>query len=135
MKEAKRVTRPSRARRTAGALRFTARLDGAEPDPAEGVKAEDMPGAQSSALPLPQSVECGSVEPKAQGATTMAEAPALDVEEDARFADACVLPDGTVREYGGKLRTWPSVEAFHTARGWRAAALFFPACPRPQAAK
>ena len=125
MKEAKRSARPSRTRRTAGTLRFTARLDGAEPDPAEGVKAEDMPGAQSSALPLPQSME-----PKTQG---VAEMPAVDAEDGARFADACVLPDGTVREYGGQFRKWPSVEAFHRARGWKAGALFFPACPKPRA--
>ena len=125
MKEAKRSARPSRTRRTAGTLRFTARLDGAEPDPAEGVKAEDMPRAQSSALPLPQSME-----PKTQG---VAEMPAVDAEDGARFADACVLPDGTVREYGGQFRKWPNVEAFHRARGWKAGALFFPACPKPRA--
>lgn len=52
----------------------------------------------------------------------------MDRREDAgaRFADAYVLGDGTVHEYGGQCRTWPSVEAFHEARGWRAAALFFP---------
>lgn len=48
-------------------------------------------------------------------------------EAGARYADAYVLEDGTVHEYGGQCRTWPSVEAFHQARGWRAAALFFPA--------
>lgn len=53
---------------------------------------------------------------------------AMGREQDAgaRYADAYVLEDGTVHEYGGQCRTWPSVEAFHEARGWRAAALFFP---------
>lgn len=36
------------------------------------------------------------------------------------YAVGCVMPDGTVREFGGTAaepRTWASVEAFHKARG------------------
>ena len=53
---------------------------------------------------------------------TKAKAPAQG-QGDAFFAVAGVMPDGTLREIGGtgeQQRTWPSVEAFHEARGWRA---------------
>lgn len=53
---------------------------------------------------------------------------AMRREQDAgaRYADAYVLEDGTVHEYGGQGRTWPDQQAYHAARGWRAGALFFP---------
>ncbi len=47
--------------------------------------------------------------------------------KNARFADAYVLEDGTVHEYGGQGRTWASEADYHRERGWRAGALFFPA--------
>ena len=49
-----------------------------------------------------------------------------DEDAGSRYADAYVLPDGTVHEYGGQGRTWASEAAYHEARGWRAGALFFP---------
>ncbi len=47
------------------------------------------------------------------------------------FAVGCIMPDGTVREFGGtgaEARTWESVEAFHEARGKLGATLirYFP---------
>lgn len=53
-------------------------------------------------------------------------------QDSAFFAVAGVMPDGTLREIGGtgeQQRTWPSVEAFHKARGWKAGTLvyYFPA--------
>ena len=36
------------------------------------------------------------------------------------YAVAGIMPDGTLREIGGEGRTWPSEDAFHEARGWRA---------------
>ena len=45
------------------------------------------------------------------------------------FAVAGIQPDGTLREIGGKGRTWPSLEAFHRERGWRAGTVvrYYPA--------
>ena len=58
---------------------------------------------------------------------------AMGREQDAsaRFADAYVLEDGTVHEYGGQGRTWASEAEYHEARGWRAGALFFPVRRQP----
>lgn len=35
------------------------------------------------------------------------------------YAVAGIMPDGTLREIGGEGRTWPSLEDYHRARGWR----------------
>ena len=45
------------------------------------------------------------------------------------YATAGIQPDGTLQEIGGEGRTWPSVKAFHEARGWRAGTLvtYYPA--------
>lgn len=45
------------------------------------------------------------------------------------FGVGVVMPDGTVQEFGGEGRTWPSVEAFHADRAGREANLIlhFPA--------
>lgn len=58
-----------------------------------------------------------------------------DEDAGARFADAYVLADGTVHEYGGQGRTWASEAEYHRQRGWRAGALFFPVQPRRQGAE
>ncbi len=45
------------------------------------------------------------------------------------FAVAGVQPDGTLQEIGGEGRTWPSEDAFHRERGWRAGTVvrYYPA--------
>ena len=58
--------------------------------------------------------------------TKNADAMRQEQDASARFADAYVLEDGTVHEYGGQGRTWASEAEYHEARGWRAGALFFP---------
>lgn len=39
------------------------------------------------------------------------------------FGVGVVMPDGTVQEFGGQGRTWPSVDAFHEAKGMQEARL------------
>ena len=63
---------------------------------------------------------------------SFAQTKATDEDAGARYADAYVLPDGTVHEYGGQGRTWASEAEYHRQRGWRAGALFFPVQPRRQ---
>ena len=58
-----------------------------------------------------------------------------DGDETARYADAYVLPDGTVHEYGGQHRAWASEAEFHRQRGWKAGALFFPVRPRQRSSE
>ena len=50
-------------------------------------------------------------------------------QDSAFFAVAGVMPDGTLREIGGKGRTWKTQDEFHKARGWMAGTLlkYFPA--------
>ena len=55
---------------------------------------------------------------------TKTKAPTQGQEQgDAFYAVAGIMPDGTLREIGGtgpEPRSWPNVEAYHEARGWRA---------------
>lgn len=45
------------------------------------------------------------------------------------YGAAVVMEDGTLREVGGKGRTWKTQDEFHKARGWMAGTVlkYFPA--------
>ena len=45
------------------------------------------------------------------------------------YGAAVVMEDGTLREIGGRGRTWKTQDEFHKARGWKAGTVlkYFPA--------
>ena len=65
-------------------------------------------------------------------AEVLQNATAKTQDAGARFADAYVLADGSVHEYGGQYRTWASEAEYHRQRGCMAGALFFPARRQPE---